>query len=179
MPATEPAAPPFPPLVIFDLDWTLWNFDVDSHRSPPFRAAGDAVADRHGEECALYPDVRAVLARIVAAGSAVAFASRTTDPEAAEALLKAHGLWALLGGDRELFQAYPSGGGGVAKTRHFARIHAATGLAAGDTLFFDDMRDNVVKAREQGVAAVLLDDGRGLTAAAFEQGLRQWRAARG
>ena len=178
--ASSPTPLPYPPLVVFDLDFTLWPLDVDTHVTAPFSTdpATSRVRDATGTACPLYPDVRAALAQLAAGGSQIAYASRTTDPAAAEALLKAHGLWALLGGDRELFQAYPSGGGGAAKTRHFARIHAATGLAAGDTLFFDDMRDNVAKAREAGITAVLLDDGRGLSAAAFEQGLQQWRAAR-
>jgi magnesium-dependent phosphatase 1 len=176
------AAPPggeFPPLVVFDLDWTLWPLDVDTDTTPPYTAcaASGAVTDSTGAACALYPDVRAALARLAAGGSAIAYASRTTDPAAAEALLRAHGLWAALRGERALFQAYPSGGGGAAKTRHFARIHEASGCSAADTLFFDDMADNVAVASRAGVTCVLLPRG-GLTAARLEEGLQAWRRAR-
>jgi magnesium-dependent phosphatase 1 len=176
--APSAAAAPFPSLVVFDLDWTLWPLDVDTDVSPPFRAApSGSVADARGAACALYPDTRAVLARAAAGGARVAFASRTTDPAAAEALLVAHGLWAALGGERALFQAYPSGGGGAAKTRHFAALFEATGAAPADTLFFDDMRDNIDVAARAGVTCVRVD-GAGVTLAALERGLAAWRAAR-
>ena len=169
---------PFPPLVVFDLDWTLWPLDVDTDTTPPYTAApSGAVTDSRGSACQLFPDVRAALARLAAGGSAIAYASRTTDPAAAEALLRAHGLWAALAGQRERFQAFPSGGGGAAKTRHFARIHEASGCSAADTLFFDDMADNVAVASRAGVTCVLLPSG-GLTAARLEEGLQAWRRAR-
>lgn len=174
MAAAAPTPSPFPPLVVFDLDWTLWPLDVDTHCSPPFTTTpSGSVRDRHGSACELFPDTRAVLARLAAGGSQVAFASRTTDPEAAEALLRAHGLWGVLQEQRDLFQAYPSGGRG-AKTRHFAAIFGATGWQPADTLFFDDMHDNVEVATRAGVTCVLLE--RGITLQALESGLAAWRA---
>lgn len=163
---------PFPALIVFDLDYTLWPLDVDSDVSPPFRVDGGRVLDMHGRKCPLYPDTRAVLARAAAGGARVAFASRTTDPAAAALLLRAHGLWEVLGGDEALFQAYPSGGGGAAKRAHFAALWAATGASPSSTIFFDDMRDNFDVASRDGVTAVLVTNG--VTLDAFDRGLAKW-----
>lgn len=174
----EPAhsAPPnFPPLVVFDCDYTLWACDVDTDVALPLRATPAAVVDARGRPCPLYRDVPRVFAALAASPARVAYASRTHDAEAAEAMLRAHGLWDCLRGERGLFQAYPSGGAARAKTAHFAKIWGASGFAARDTLFFDDMPDNVQVARAAGVTAVLLDAD-GLTLAAFERGVAEWRA---
>ena len=171
----------YPSLCVFDLDWTLWPLDVDTDRSPPFTATAGVVRDKHGTPCELYPEVRSVFARLQAAGVRIAYASRTTDPGAAEALLKAHGLWEALRGDRGLFQAYPSGGalGGdrAAKTRHFAAIFEALGGEGSprQTLFFDDLQVNIEVARRSGVTGVQV--GRGVTLGSLEAGLAAWRLA--
>ena len=176
----------FPELCIFDLDYTLWPLDVDTHVSVPFtRTSGTGVLDAYGTRIDLYADVRRVLQTLREAGVAIAFASRTTDPAAAEALLRAMplhdapsqtlALWDVLPSPH-FFQAYPSGGSGC-KTRHFAAIRAASGTAPADMLFFDDMKDNVDAARMGGVTSVHLSRS-GLTWAAFQRGLQEWRKSR-
>ena len=198
----KPAAA-LPRLVVFDLDWTLWPLDVDTHVDAPFSrdAATGAVRDRSGRAARLFADTRRVLQWLRARGVPVAFASRTTDADAAEQLLKAHllfepgsaaegegassasalTLWDLLP-SRAHFQAYPSGygscGGGRAKTRHFAAIMAAHSCAFEDILFFDDADDNVEVAGAAGVTCVLLENGEGLTQERFERGLALFRAKR-
>ena len=169
-------------MCVFDLDWTLWPLDVDTDVHAPFTAtAAGVVRDKHGTPCALYPEVRSVFARLHAAGVRIAYASRTTDPAAAEALLKAHGLWEALRGDRGLFQAYPSGGalGGdrAAKTRHFAAIFEALGgeVSPLHTLFFDDLLSNIEVAGRSGVTGVQVDSG--VTLESLEAGLAAWRQA--
>lgn len=193
--AAAPAPLATPALAVFDLDWTLWPLDVDTHVDAPFSrdAATGAVRDRRGREVRLFADTRRVLQWLRARGVPIAFASRTTDPEAAEQLLKAtllHAagsasaadatitLWDLLPSRRH-FQAYPSGGGahGPAKTRHFREIMAAAGLTnhAG-IAFFDDAPDNIEVATKAGCACVLLEGGEGITWERFERGLALWRA---
>lgn len=198
--ASSPQAP-LPRLVVFDLDWTLWPLDVDTHVDAPFArdAATGAVRDRNGRGVKLFADTRRVLQWLRAQGVAVAFASRTTDAAAAEQLLKAFLLFepgAAAASDaasvtlfdllpsRAHFQAYPSGFGGPpgasgrAKTRHFEKIMAASGARFADILFFDDADDNIEVASAAGVASVLLEDGEGITWERFERGLALWRRAR-
>ena len=79
--------------------------------------------------------------------------------------------------EAELFGHEAGSFTGAAKTRHFARIHEASGCSAADTLFFDDMADNVAVASRAGVTCVLLPSG-GLPGARLEEGLQAWRRAR-
>ena len=205
--ASAVAAAAQPALAVFDLDWTLWPLDVDTHVEAPFSrdAATGAVRDRNGRAVRLFADTRRVLQHLRARGVPVAFASRTTDADAAEQLLKAFllfepgsaaaaaaaearegedltTLWDLLP-SRGHFQAYPSGwgagSGGRAKTRHFRELMAAHGLTSHEHIvFYDDAEDNIEVATAAGATCVLLEDSEGLTWERFERGLALWRAKR-
>lgn len=164
----------FPPLLVFDLDYTLWPFDVDTDVSPPFTTRAGSVYDKRGRRCSPFPDVPAILARCASSPTVVAIASRTHDPDAAEALLRELGWWTLLGLDAGRFQAHPSRGA-KAKTGHFRDIFSATGYSAEDTLFFDDMHDNVEVGNDGGITSILLGHD-GLTLKAFDAGLAAWRS---
>ena len=166
----------YPALMITDLDWTLWPMDVDTDVTPPFHKQGGEVLDKYGARCTLFPDVRVILEDLKRHGVTISYASRTTDGDAAETLLKAHDLWGYLEGNRDLFQAYPSGGVG-AKTRHFGEIYKATNLTACDTIFFDDMPDNIAVASASGVVSVQVGRGEGLTFNHYNDALRRWREA--
>lgn len=170
----EPPSEAYPSLMITDLDWTLWPMDVDTDVTPPFRKEGGKVVDKYGATCPLFPDTRRVLEDLKQHGVTIAYASRTTDGDAAEALLKTHDLWGFLDGNRDLFQAYPSGGVG-AKTRHFAEIYKSTNLSACDTIFFDDMEDNVAVASASGVICEMVGRREGLTFKHYQDSLRRWR----
>ena len=192
--AVKELTSPLPELIVFDLDWTLWPLDVDC-QTMPFRAApggGGTAIDADGARLAPFPDTPAILASLFDAGLRVAFASRTHDAAAAEALLRllplpARGsagsgsaggggglcLWDLLRGERGLFQAYPSRGA-RAKEAHFAALREASGVEPQQWLFFDDLSENTRVALAGGVAAVELDR-QGLTWARWEEGLALWR----
>jgi len=183
----------YPKLVVFDLDWTLWPLDVDTHVDPPFvRTSSGIVLDNCGREVFLFPDTRRVLQELRANNVPIAFASRTTDPIAAEALLKSlllhdHSdslttLWDCLS-SRDHFQAYPSRGG-KAKTKHFSEIMKAheknfSCISFHDVVFFDDAEDNIEVATEAGVVAIYLERGEGLTYELFTRGLERWRQGQG
>ncbi|XP_072818960.1 magnesium-dependent phosphatase 1 isoform X3 [Vicugna pacos] len=66
-----------PKLAVFDLDYTLWPFWVDTHVDPPFHKRSDGtVRDRRGQTVRLYPEVPEVLERLQGLGVPVAAASR-------------------------------------------------------------------------------------------------------
>ena len=80
-----------PPLIVFDLDYTLWPFWVDTHVTPPLKAkdSNTRVQDKWGESFALYPGVATVLHAARERGVGLAVASRTQAPELAREMLKA------------------------------------------------------------------------------------------
>ncbi|XP_074838440.1 magnesium-dependent phosphatase 1 isoform X1 [Carettochelys insculpta] len=152
---------PRPGLVVFDLDFTLWPFWVDTHVEPPFRQGrASSVLDARGRPVRLYPEVLAVLERLQGLGVPMAAASRTGEIRGATQLLQLFGLRRFL----SRAEIYPGG-----KSAHLRRLQQASGVPFSQMLFFDDEERNVREVSQLGVTCVLVPHG--MTQALLTQGL--------
>lgn len=184
---------PLPRLFVFDLDYTLWPFWVDTHVNGSLKPAPGphqqtAAVDRTGERFSFYADVPAVLhvLRDVVPGVRLAVASRTCAPDLARDLLKLLHVPSAGGEGRdpkkikprravEMFEAglemYPT-----SKLRHMEALQKRTGVAYEDFLFFDDEARNR-DTEKLGVTMWLVRDG--VTWKEIEAGVVEWRRRRG
>jgi magnesium-dependent phosphatase 1 len=174
---------PFPRLLIFDLDYTLWPFWVDTHCTPPLKPSSQnhtAVVDKFGEQFAFYADVPAILLHLKAAGVKIGAASRTSAPDVAREMLRLLHVGPLEeGGGKarkagEVFdymEIYPG-----SKIAHFERIRKVSGVEYSDMLFFDDEARNR-NVESLGVTMWLVKDG--ITKQEIDNGVWEWRKRRG
>ncbi|KAG5998674.1 hypothetical protein E4U52_006470 [Claviceps spartinae] len=186
---------PLPKLIVFDLDYTLWPFWVDTHVSPPLKPspARTSATDKFGDDFALYADVPWILQLLPHATGCdsspdnpikLGVASRTSAPSLARDLLKMLHLPPLGESDKskskprraiDVFdgpmEIYPG-----SKVRHFEAIHKKTGVEFEDMLFFDDERRNA-ETEKLGLTMRLVPDG--LCWQEVERGVEEWRRRRG
>ncbi|KAI0396042.1 magnesium-dependent phosphatase-1 [Xylariaceae sp. FL0594] len=91
---------PLPKCIVFDLDYTLWPFWVDTHVHAPIKpvpqnnnnnSACSVVVDKVGERFAFYRDVPGILHALASAGGGgikLGVASRTHAPELGREMLR-------------------------------------------------------------------------------------------
>ncbi|WAR12134.1 MGDP1-like protein [Mya arenaria] len=155
-----------PKMVVFDLDYTLWPFWVDTHVDPPFqkRKSGEIV-DRHGRVVKPFRDVPKVLAKLKQDGYIIAVASRTACTQ------EANSLCALFDWDQYFSykEIYPG-----CKITHFNKFKKNSGIDFEDMLFFDDEYRNIRDLSKVGVTCYYIDENIGVTEGVIEEGFQQF-----
>lgn len=154
-----------PKLIVFDLDYTLWPFWVDTHVIAPFKLERGKIIDAHGQHVKSYPDSTEILQELHSEGYTLALASRTSYTDEAKDLVK------LFGWDRYVTysEIYPG-----SKTTHFNKFHAHSKVPYSEMLFFDDEERNIIDLSKIGVTCIFLHDG--VTKAVIKQGLQTFAA---
>ena len=164
-----------PRLVALDLDATVWYpemFMLWGGGAPFVRRDDGALQDTAGRELRLMGSTRAIIRGLKTepgwAGTALAYCSCTDEPAwAAECMRKFEvGDGMTLDSAADYKEIYKG-----RKVLHFQNIHAASGIAYEDMLFFDNENHNCVDVRALGVTCVHCPDG--LTQGIWEQGLEQ------
>lgn len=181
---------PLPKLLVFDLDYTLWPFWVDTHvhgrlaAAPAPAAANTAAVDRAGEEFRFYPDVPAILAALAALPVKVGVASRTSAPDLAREMLKLLHVppapGARKASSRRALDAFDAGlqiypGSKIAHMQRLLKDNSSVGKF-DEILFFDDESRNR-DTEALGVTMWLVRDG--VSWGEIEAGVQEWRRRRG
>ncbi|PVI04146.1 magnesium-dependent phosphatase-1 [Periconia macrospinosa] len=170
---------PLPKIMVFDLDYTLWPFWVDTHVTRPIKAqeGGQKVKDRYGEGFGFYTDVPGLLEALKQKSILVAAASRTHDPDLGREMLRLLKVppssSSILPSSKSAIdyfdnlQIYPG-----SKTTHFERIHRDTGIPYEEMLFFDDESRNK-NVEVLGVVMYLVRDG--VSRGVVDRAVKEWR----
>ncbi|KAL7941553.1 acid phosphatase domain-containing protein [Trichoderma barbatum] len=187
---------PFPRLIVFDLDYTLWPFWVDTHVTPPLKinSSHTGAADRTGEEFAFFSEVPEILAVLPYLNYPnkikLGVASRTSAPGLARELLKGIHIPPTssfadedannkkAAGKKKV--SYDAFDGGLeiypgSKIKHFEALQKRTGIRFEDMLFFDDESRNR-ETEKLGLTMKLVTDG--VTWEEIGKGVELWRSRR-
>ena len=164
-----------PKAVVFDLDETLWDREVDCSGGPPFSLSKET---RKTIFCArktpihLYEDVPEIFDAIADHGRVkVGYASRTWEPEWAKAALRqvpcgnnqVVNMWSIASG---------SGWGDHSKVSHLKTVSSQMKISLDSILFYDNEMRNIRDVKPMGVHCWYCPDG--LTEKGFVQSLQEY-----
>lgn len=154
-----------PELIVFDLDFTLWECGGTycDCLAPPFANRSGKVVDRYDRVVRLYPDVAEILHECDAVGISMALASRTEQPVWARQLIDLLDISYRF----EFTEIFPD-----SKLQHFAALRDASGVDYDRMLFFDDEQRNIVEVGTLGVTCVFVPAG--INRKLFRDGMQQF-----
>ena len=139
-------------LIVFDLDFTLWDCDgtwCDNTKPPYYRDSG-IIRDSDGRKIRLYSDVRNILQKLKNQNSILGVASRTFAPDWADELMSLFDIKKYF----DHFEIYPG-----SKVNHFHSLKSKTSLGFHEMIFFDDEYRNINEIGELGVKTVIVETG--------------------
>ncbi|KAI4502741.1 hypothetical protein M0802_001785 [Mischocyttarus mexicanus] len=140
-----------PKIIVFDLDYTLWPFWVDTHVTLPFtKSKKNEIVDANGKIVRYYKDVPDILNKLLVEGYELGIASRTSEIKGAKQLLNLFD-WEKYFKYKEI---YPN-----VKTAHFSQIKKLSNVEYKDMLFFDDEQRNITDLKKIGVLSILVENG--------------------
>lgn len=156
-----------PDLVVFDLDFTLWDGGGTwcDCLTPPFSGEAEGVYDAHGRHVQLYKDVLLILDTLDAMHIPMALASRTQRPDWARQLLGRLGIR----GRFQFEEIFPG-----SKVTHLNKLCNSSGVSLDEILFFDDEIRNLHDLQPLGIQCIFVPDG--LNHSLFKQGLELFRS---
>lgn len=161
-----------PKCIVLDLDFTLWPTFYSANTLPPYVSLTHTPSQvlcvdkktLKPRMLSLYPEVQATIRFCLENDIMISIASKNTNRQDAESILKSFGLWHLM----VCPQIYLS-----RKSYHFRNLKSATGLEYADFMFFDDDVKNVSVCGGMGVNSMLVNRGSGFCGKRLVEGLRQ------
>jgi magnesium-dependent phosphatase 1 len=168
-----------PKCIVFDLDYTLWPFNVDSHLIPPFRSVRrengeEFIYDHAKRQINHYEDIALILSALKrlcfeatpTSRHYMAVASRSSTTNLALELIEMFKL-------REYFDSIQIYTG--TKLKHLKNIKADLKLENfNEILFFDDNRVNLTQAESLGVVGHQVRRHYGLNTSELVKGLEKF-----
>ncbi|XP_076263938.1 magnesium-dependent phosphatase 1-like [Rhynchophorus ferrugineus] len=150
-------------IVVFDLDYTLWPFWVDTHVTPPFTKKNGNIVDSYGSKIKYYPEVPEVLRNLTEQGYEIGVASRTSEIDGANQLIKLFG-WEQYFTYKEIFPG--------SKVTHFNNIKRKSNRHFDEMIFFDDESRNIYDINRLGVVSILVKNG--VNKLVVDNGIKQY-----
>ena len=160
-----------PNIIVFDLDYTLWPYFIDSHVSPPISMSNASeIIDKHGYSFKPFKHVTQILKTLrencLGEEGHLAIASRSSTKDLAMEAIQMYGWTSYLSS----FQIYPR-----SKDTHMKQIQKELKFADfNQVLFFDDDQKNVRPTKDLGVLPFLVNQVDGLNLHAICDGLSQF-----
>lgn len=152
--------------LVFDLDYTLWPFWVDTHVSPPFKKGSDGIiTDRYGYKIEPYPEVMEILEKLKERGYIICSISRTQTPREGRELLELTGI------DKYLKHIIFDTGNKISGIKTIIKKEGLRGFKY--CALFDDESRNINDANRNDVFAIRVDDSIGVTKNLVNKNLRE------